>query len=166
MQLSYNIIVGRWPVSVVYQPLVLMKLGHAGHGRFFQSIDNNISTIDNLPDDATVQTINNNEQPLANTTDPSSLDIITTNINTSLPRVPDSQDNICLPRVADQTNNNNNTYKHLTRNIWLSTRVSIQYRTIKTPGGLVTLLRKELKSLVIFQMLTKVFVIMFLVLKI
>ena len=37
--------------------------------------------------------------------------------NTSLPRVPDSQDNICLPRVADRTNNNNNnTYKHLTRN--------------------------------------------------
>ena len=63
-----------------------------------------------------MQTINNNEQTLDNTTDPPSLDIITTNINTSLPRVPDSQDNICLPRVADQTNNNNNTYKHLTRN--------------------------------------------------
>ena len=81
------------------------------------NIQNNISTIDNLYDEATVQTTNNNEHTLDNTTDPPSLDIITTNINTSLPRVPHSQDNICLPRVADRTsNNNNNTYKHLTRN--------------------------------------------------
>ena len=80
------------------------------------NIQNNISIIDNLHDEATLQTTNNNEQTLDTTTEPPSPDIITTTINTSFPRVPDSHDNICLPRVADRTNNNNNTYKHLTRN--------------------------------------------------
>ena len=67
-----------------------------------------------------MQTTNNNEQNLDTTTEPPSPDIITTTINTSFPRVPDSHDNICLPRVADLDINSPTqapkTYTDLTRN--------------------------------------------------
>ena len=82
--------------------------------------DENVENLlPNLHDDATVQTTNINEQNIDNTTEPPSPNVTTTNINTSLPRAPESYENICLPRVADRNDTNANkhtTYSHLTRN--------------------------------------------------